>query len=68
MAFMIPQDVKEFTTEGERRVYSFLASTAKPDARFIAWYTPDINDREPDIILFSEKIAYCLLGSDRPIH
>lgn len=55
MAFMLPQDVEEFTTEGERQVYSFFASTAKPDSRFTAWYTPDIDDREPDFILYSEK-------------
>ena len=55
MAFMIPQDVEEFKTEGEKQFYKFLESTAKPDAGYMAWYTPDIDDREPDFILYSEK-------------
>jgi len=52
---MIPPDVQEFTTEGERRFYTFLKTTAKPDSQYIAWYTPDIHNREPDFILFSHK-------------
>jgi hypothetical protein len=55
MALMIPQDVKEFKTEGEKQFYAFLESVAKPDSRYIAWYTPDIDDREPDFLLYSEK-------------
>jgi len=37
MTFMIPQDVDEYKTEGERRFYSFLDSNAKPNASYIAW-------------------------------
>ena len=55
MAFMLPPDVEEFTTEGEKQFYTFLDSVAKPDTSHIAWYTPDINDREPDFLLFSEN-------------
>ena len=57
MAFMIPQDVKEFKTDGEKQFYSFLDSNAKPDDSHIAWYAPDIDDREPDFILYSKKIG-----------
>jgi len=55
MAFMIPQDVEEFKTEGEKHFYAFLEFNAKPDATYLAWYTPDINDREPDFILYGKK-------------
>lgn len=51
MATMIPENVKEFTTEGERQTYLFLAKVAKPDSRFICWYLPDIEGREPDFLL-----------------
>ena len=48
MAFMIPQDVEEFKTDGEKQFYKFLESAAKPDVGYLAWYSPDIDDREPD--------------------
>jgi hypothetical protein len=54
MALMIPNDVQDFCTEGERHFYGFLKSTAKPDSKYLAWYLPDINGREPDFILFSK--------------
>ncbi len=53
MAIMIPDDVERFTTEGEKLFYDFLQTTAKPDSENIAWYTPDIDGREPDFLLFS---------------
>lgn len=52
MAIMIPDDVEDFCTEGERHFYGFLKTVAKPDNKYIAWYLPDINGREPDFILF----------------
>jgi hypothetical protein len=55
MAFMIPQDVEEFKTEGEKQFYFFLETVAKPDNDYLAWYSPDIDDREPDFILYSQK-------------
>ena len=58
MALMIPQDVKEFKTHGEKQFYTFLASVAKPDAGYVAWYSPDIDDREPDFILYSKTSAW----------
>lgn len=54
MAYMIPQDVEEFKTDGEKQFYAFLESHAKPDASITAWYSPDIDDREPDFILYSQ--------------
>jgi hypothetical protein len=55
MAFMIPQDVQEYKTDGEKQFYAFLESYAKPDTAFIAWYTPDIDDHEPDFLLYNQK-------------
>ena len=53
MALMIPADVEQFTTEGEKQFYHFLKSVGKPDTKHIAWYTPDIDGKEPDFLLFS---------------
>jgi hypothetical protein len=52
MALMIPDDIEHFSTEGERQFYGFLKTAAKPDSKYLAWYLPDINGREPDFILF----------------
>ena len=54
---MIPANVKHFTTEGERQSYRFLESVAKPDSKYIAWYTPDLKGKEPDFILFRDKVG-----------
>jgi len=32
MATMIPSDIEEFETEGEKTFYKFLEGVAKPDA------------------------------------
>ena len=39
MATMIPDDIAEFETEGERAFYKFLERVAKPDAHYLCWYT-----------------------------
>ena len=57
MATMIPNDVEEFGTDGERVFFNFLRSVAKPDSRYIAWYLPDIKDREPDFLLYCEDVG-----------
>ena len=57
MATMIPENVETFTTEGEKQFYRFLESVAKPDSQYIAWYTPDLKGKEPDFILFSDKVG-----------
>jgi hypothetical protein len=57
MATMIPNDVEEFQTEGERVFFRFLQSVAKPDLRYVAWYLPDIKDKEPNFLLFCEDIG-----------
>lgn len=54
---MIPENVKTFTTEGERQFYKFLEVVAKPDSRHITWYTPNIEGKEPDFILFSQNVG-----------
>ena len=45
MATMIPNDVEEFQTEGERVFFQFLQSVARPDSRYAAWYLPDVNGK-----------------------
>jgi hypothetical protein len=57
MATMIPENVEEFKTEGERQFYKFLEVVAKPDSRHITWYTPNIEGKEPDFILFSQNVG-----------
>lgn len=53
MATMFPSHVESFTTAGEGTVYHFLRRMAQPDEQFLVWYSPDIDDREPDFILLS---------------
>ena len=57
MATMIPNDVDQFTTDGERQFYKFLERVARPDSRYLSWYLPDIKGREPDFILYSEDVG-----------
>lgn len=52
MAVMIPSDVENFCTDGERHFYGFLKAVARPDSKYLVWYLPDVDDREPDFILF----------------
>jgi len=53
---MIPANVKHFTTEVEKQFYHFIESVAKPDSKYIAWYRPNIEGKEPDFILFSDNV------------
>jgi hypothetical protein len=57
MATMIPENVETFKTDGEMRFYRFLDSAAKPDNSFLVWYTPDVNGKEPDFILYSNSVG-----------
>ena len=57
MATMIPSDISEFKTEGEARFYRFLENVAVPHNDYIAWYTPDINGREPDFLIYAKDIG-----------
>jgi hypothetical protein len=61
MAMMIPDKVDQFTTEGERQTYRFLEAVAKPDDRFICWYLPDVEGKEPDFLLFSRNSGLVVL-------
>jgi len=49
MAVMIPSDVENFSTDGERQFYGFLKAVAKPDSKYLVWYLPDIHF--PDLIM-----------------
>ena len=55
MATIIPENVETFTTEGEGQFYKFLEAVAKSDSRHITWYTPNIQGKVPDFILFSQN-------------
>jgi hypothetical protein len=57
MALMIPENVETFTTVGERQFYKFLEAVAKPDTRYIIWYTLNIAGKEPDFILFIQNVG-----------
>ena len=57
MAIMIPENVEEFKTDGERQFYRFLEAVARPDDQHITWYTPDIEGKEPDFIFFSRNVG-----------
>jgi hypothetical protein len=57
MATMIPGQVEQFTTEGEKKVYHFFEKVAVPHAKYQVWYTPDIDGNEPDFILFCNRIG-----------
>ena len=61
MATMFPAENAAFTTAGEEAVYRFLRRAARPDAVFLAWYSPDIEDREPDFILLSPDSGLIVL-------
>ena len=56
-ATMIPNDVEEFQTEGERVFFRFLQSVAKPDSRYVAWYLPDVKGKEPDFLLYGDDVG-----------
>jgi len=56
-AVMIPNDVEEFQTEGERVFFRFLQSVAKPDSRYVVWYLPDVNGKEPDFLLTGDDVG-----------
>jgi hypothetical protein len=56
MATMIPNDVEEFQTEGERVFFRFLQSIAKPDSRHMAWYLLGLKGKYPDFLLYGEDV------------
>ena len=57
MATMIPNDIEEFATEGEKAFFKFLQSVAKPDSHYTCWYTPDVSGNEPDFILYCDDVG-----------
>jgi len=57
MATMIPNYVEKFRRTGERQFYDFLEKVAKPNSDYIAWYSSDVDDREPDFILFGRNLG-----------
>ncbi len=54
---MIPKDIEQFTTDGEKQVYNFFAAVAQPDTDYLIWYSPDIMGREPDFVLFNDDVG-----------
>lgn len=57
MATMMPSDVGEFETEGEKAFYKFLEGVAKPDVHYLCWYLPEVNGKEPDFLLYSDEVG-----------
>lgn len=57
MATMMPSDIGEFETEGEKTFYKFLEGVAKPDAHYLCWYLPEVNGNEPDFLLYCEEVG-----------
>ncbi|MDR1922635.1 MAG: NERD domain-containing protein [Candidatus Adiutrix sp.] len=57
MAAMIPSDNTLFATPGEARVYAFLRDVFKPDQEGLVWYSPYIEGREPDFMLFDPNLG-----------
>ncbi len=57
MTMMMPSDIEEFGTEGEKAFYKFLEGVAKPDAHYLCWYLPEINGNEPDFLLYGEDVG-----------
>ena len=57
MAIMIPADVGQFATAGEGCFYRFLEAAAKPDHKYVSWYTPVVAGQVPDFILFNEDVG-----------
>jgi hypothetical protein len=57
MATMMPSDIGEFETEGEKVFYKFLEGVAKPDAHYLCWYLPEVNGKEPDFLLYSDEVG-----------
>ncbi|MDR0466827.1 MAG: NERD domain-containing protein [Deltaproteobacteria bacterium] len=55
MASIIPLNNTAFATSGERRFYAFLRDAVKPDSRCLAWYSPSVDELEPDFILFTPE-------------
>ena len=57
MATMIPDDIEEFSSDGEKLFYRFLAAVAKPDEQYLGWYAPDVNEAEPDFVLYNSEVG-----------
>lgn len=61
MAKMIPDSVEQFITKGEQKTYRFLEAVTKPNARYLCWYLPDVQGREPDFILYFQQNGLIIL-------
>ena len=57
MAIMIPDDIGEVGTEGEKAFFKFIQSVAKPDSHYTCWYTPDVSGNEPDFIMYCDDVG-----------
>ena len=61
MARMFPAQNETFPNEGEKIFYRFIEQAAKPDSKYMCWYTPDIKGEEPDFIVFCEDIGLVII-------
>jgi hypothetical protein len=67
MPLIIPDDIEQFTTQGEEVFCHFLRTVAKPDDRYIVWYSPDISDSEPDFILYIPPLTDTFAEGNREV-
>ena len=61
MATMFPEGITRFHTDGEGRVYRWLSQVAKPDPDFLIWYTPNVEEHEPDFLLYHDSVGIVVL-------
>lgn len=57
MATILPHDTTAFTTAGEKRFYAFLRDALKPDSHCLAWYSPKVDDLEPDFVVYTPEVG-----------
>ncbi|MDL2285999.1 NERD domain-containing protein [Desulfococcaceae bacterium OttesenSCG-928-F15] len=57
MSLLIPTNITSFTTPGERLFYRFLEKTPRPDSECLAWYSPIVDGKEPDFVLYTPEVG-----------
>ncbi len=59
MAYMVPDVITNYSTEGEQRVFYFLKDKLPDD--YIGWYELDVEDRYPDFVILGPEIGILIL-------
>lgn len=61
MTKMFPDQIESFQNKGEKVFYRFIEHAAKPDTKYMCWYNPYINNKEPDFIIYCEDIGLLII-------